>query len=319
VRSKLHQYRPFFVILVIMTIVWFVMEMTSSRTYKTSVAVTFTGIDTARYAILDKSQELPLTVESDGFTALIHNWTWRDKKLEINLSDLLKAKQPSGEIHLSVAAENYKELFQNNFSPIKSSVITFDEDSLSVTLSERMCKAFVPEIRNVTFTFSDGFGISGTPMMSPDTVYLYGSERSLTAIDAIYTRADTVKVADSGGFYKLSLFPVWNEYPDLRVSQTALTLQVPVEPYFEDRQTLKVQFISDDTEMRVKLYPENVVVTTWVPQSATLNGNKSDIHAVVRHDKESPEKALAVTITDFPKNIRIKSVEPDHVQYVIIK
>lgn len=313
------RYRSFFVILAIMTLVWFVMDMSERRTYQTSVSVVYVGIDTARYAIVQMDGTLPLTVESDGFTALLNHWLWRKKPLEIDLSHMLKHRPVRGETRLSAATADLAKQLQSHLSPVEGSLIAFGMDSLSVTISERKGKAYKPHLRGVTFSFNDGYGLSGSPMLAPDSVYLYGSERSLNAIEAIYTKAARVPVADSGGTYRLELDPVWREYPDLRVSQTSVTLYVPAEPYVEARYSLPVSFESGDSAMRVKLYPDNVIVTAWVPRGSSAATSQIAMKAVVRRDAASSQNGLPVSITNFPTDVQIKSVEPDRVQYVILK
>ena len=313
------RYRPFFVTLVIMTLVWFVMDMSSMRGYQTTAKVEYLGIDTARYAIVYQDAELPLSVESDGFTALLHHWLRSRHSLAVDLSAQLSGLQQADGARISGPAGDYNESLKKLFGPMQDCSVTPAKDSLTVVLSERRRRSYVPQLRDVSFTFPDGYGLSGTPTLSPDTVYLYGSERSLNEVEAIYTQAATVRVKDADAVYRLALEPVWNNYPDLRVSQSMVTLKVPVEAYVEERQCLKVHFVSDDTTMRVRLYPDQVSVTVWVPRNSSSSDSKMTLKAVVRHDMASQQNELPVTITDFPTDVKIKSVEPNVVQYVIIQ
>lgn len=315
----IRQYKPFFVILVVVALVWFVIDMSSVRRYQTSVRVEYRGIDTARYAIVSEDVELPLTVESDGFSALLHHWSWRRSVLTVDMLPKLQNVRIGGESRISVSAVDYREWIMKHFSHLQECSVTVDKDSLSVTVSERMRKAFVPQLSDVSFTFPDGYGLSGTPMLSPDTVYLYGSESSLNCVKSLYTKASNVNVSDSGGVYRLGLEPVWNSYPDLRVSQQTVALTVPVEAYVEERQLLNVEYLSDDTTMRVRLYPDQVAVTVLVPKGIASSDGRPRLKAVVRNDQFSAQTELPVSIVDFPSDMRVKSVEPDKVQYVIIK
>ncbi len=313
------QYRLFFVILVFVSLVWLVMDMSTVRSYRTTVRVVYTGIDTARYSVVSEDRELPLTVESDGFSALLHHWSWGRNALSVDMSGKLKNARHVAEIRLSVPSGDYREWIQSHFSHLKNCSVSFDMDSLSVTLCERKCRAYAPQLRNVSFVFSDGYGLSGTPNLYPDTIYLYGSEKSLSDVNELYTNASSVDVSDSGGVYQLDLVPVWNEYPDLRVSRSTVKLTVPVEAYVEERRLVNVRFLSNDTTIRVRLYPDQVAVTVWVPQGHSFEDGLSDMKAVVRHDQSSGQTELPISITDFPSDVRIKSVVPDRIQYVIIK
>lgn len=315
-RQKLHRYRQFFVILAIMTLVWFVVDMSSMRTYQTTVRVGCVGVDTARYVMTGGDEELPLSVESDGFSALLHHLTWRHRTMEVNLSAW---ELSASDGRIAIASETYKEELQYRFSPLGRSEIKMQKDSLVFTFSERMQKAYRPQLTDISFSFADGYGLCGMPSLKPDSVFLYGSDESLAAIESLRTQPAEIAVGKGGGQYSLKLVPVWNDYPDVRVSQSEVLLTVPVEPYIEESRTLKVVCEGDIAHKRIKLYPDEVTVTFWVPQSRYGADDADDCKAVVRLDDNSGAQELPVTITDFPSELRIKSVEPESVQHVIIK
>lgn len=315
-RQKLHRYRQFFVILAIMTLVWFVVDMSSMRTYQTTVRIGYVGVDTARYVMTSGDEELPLTVESDGFAALLHHLSWRHRAMDVDLSALEKSANDG---RMAVASENYKEELQYRFSPLGRCEIKMQKDSLVFTFSERMQKAYRPLMTDISFTFADGYGLCGMPTLKPDTVFLYGSEESLASIGSLRTQPAEIAVGKEGGQYSLKLVPVWNDYPDVRVSQSEVLLTVPVEPYIEESRTLKVVCEGNSAHERIKLYPDEVTVTFWVPQSRYGADDADDCKAVVRLDDNSGAQELPVTITDFPSELRIKSVEPESVQHVIIR
>ena len=315
-RQKLHRYRQFFVILAIMTLVWFVVDMSSMRSYQTTVRICYSGVDTARYVMTSGDEELPLTVESDGFSALMHHLTWRQRAMDVDLSAIDKLSTGG---RVAVASENYKEELQRRFSPVGRCEIKVLKDSLVATFSERMRKAYRPQLRDITFSFADGYGLCGLPTLKPDSVFLYGSEESLAAIESLYTKPAEIAVGKEGGRYSLGLMPVWRDYPDVRVSQSEVSITVPVEPYVEESRTVKVVCDGNSAQGRIKLYPDEVTVTFWVPQSRYGSDDAGDCRAVVRLDDAGDSRELPVIITDFSSVVRIKSVEPETVQHVIIR
>ena len=315
----IRRYRSFLAALAIMTIVWFVVDMTSERTYETTVAVAYRGIDTMRYVVTKEDRTLPLQVTSDGFCALTHHWKWRHRAMVIDLTDAMRNTRSKDETRITVATNSYRDVLEREFSPVGKCAITFSADTLSVKVAERGRKSFVPQLKDVEFTFPDGFGPSGSATIRPDTVYLYGSDKSLNKIENLYTKASKVSVSENGGQYKLELEPVWKACSDLRVSHSEVMLHVPVEAYVERSETLAIKVEQADTTTRVKLYPDHVRVTALIPQSIYNRAAENQIQAVARIENSEEDNTIPVTISDFPAEMRIKSVTPDKVQYVIIR
>lgn len=318
-RQKLHRYRQFFVILAIMTLVWFVVDMSSPRSYQTSVKISYTGIDTAHYVLSAVDEELPVSVTTDGFSALHHHLYWRQRPLSVDIASLSQKALSSGNSRLSIDTEKYKDELKRRFSLVSSCEIEIQKDSIYVQIKERCQKAYKPQLKDISFSFPDGYGLCGQATISPDSVYLYGSEESLGKIASLHTQAANITVGKNGGRFKLNLEPEWSKFPDVRVSQKSIVLTVPVEPYVEITQPLKVRIAGADSVRQVKLYPDEVTVSFWVPQSSYGKISADGSKAIVCMDAASASHDLTVSITDFPSILRIKSVEPEKVQYVIIK
>ena len=168
----LHQYRSFFVILVLVSLVWFVADMLSKRTYQTSVRLVFTGVDTSRYVVATNDMVANIVVESDGFTALYHYLSSERQTLNIDASAYRAKKTHSRRLRVSIPSSDCVEQVQRNVSAVGECSVRFVKDSFSVVLCERESRAYVPLLRDVEFEFPDGLGPTGVSRISPDTVYL---------------------------------------------------------------------------------------------------------------------------------------------------
>lgn len=315
--SRSRQYRSFLLIVATMTVVWFAVALSSTRTYNDNVSVSYTGIDTARYVVLVKDSVLPVTVTGDGFAALFHHWMWKGKSLSVSLQPLPLATTGRKEQNLAIVSDEYMPELSKNFSPIGKYEVKPNKDTLKILIRERKRRTYVPQLRGVTFSFAEGYGLKETPTMSPSKVTLYGSEQSLSQIEAIYTKPAEVSVGAEGGKVRLDLEPVWKEYPDVRTSHNYIYVSVPTGAYVETKKTVKVELEGTNIPNTFKLYPDQVSVSAWVPQDDYFD--MADIRAVVRLEPNESRAELPVSIIDFPSNIRIRNIEPEKVQYVIIK
>lgn len=300
---------PFWIILLITTILWLCYSMSEEGDYKTQIPIQWTGIDTARYAVTYADSVLPVTIKSNCFQAIKRYFVLRQSYYSISVQ---------GDTIINVAHPLFEDLTkQLNFVGISS--MYSSKEVLRVEVDERIAKPFVPQLRGVEFNFDGQVGLSGEPRIEPDTVWLYGTASSLNKISQLSTAPTVLEHLSDSGYYTLTLDPVWKDYPDLRSSHDVIRIYLPVDQFTEIKLKVPVTLRSSSQLGRVRLYPEQVDVSLWVPRSDYYNISASQIEVVADYDAITNSQQIPVLVTRFPSNTRIKQVSPASIQYVIIK
>lgn len=300
---------PFWIILLITTILWLCYSMSEEGDYKTQIPIQWTGIDTARYAVTYADSVLPVTIKSNCFQAIKRYFVLRQSYYSISVQ---------GDTIINVAHPLFEDLTkQLNFVGISS--MYSSKEVLRVEVDERIAKPFVPQLRGVEFNFDGQVGLSGEPRIEPDTVWLYGTASSLNKISQLSTAPTVLEHLSDSGYYTLTLDPVWKDYPDLRSSHDVIRIYLPVDQFTEIKLKVPVTLRSSSQLGRVRLYPEQVDVSLWVPRSDYNNITASQIEVVADYDAITNSQQIPVLVTRFPSNTRIKQVSPASIQYVIIK
>ena len=312
VRERLLHYRTLLVIIAITALVWFVWAMSDVQTYPTQVRVEMTGLDTARYAVVKADTMLSIDVESDGFSAMRRYFKLKRHEVMV---DMTTASGTAG--RLGVAVPDFISSLKEQLGLPSALKVTSSQDSIRIWVSARKSRGYVPKLRNVNFKFTNQCGLYGEPKIYPDTVWLYGSEMSLSKVDELFTKAVTVDGISGNDTVILDLEPVWEKYSDLRVSTKQVELRIPTQPYTEKMFKLPIGVENGDTNLRVKLYPEYVDVTIWVPikEHSKILAEQLEASIVLRRNEDRGQ----VMIKNFPSSVRVKSITPEYVQYVIIK
>ena len=75
----------------------------------------------------------------------------------------------------------------------------------------------------------------------------------------------------------------------------------------------------DNPDLNVRLYPEQVEVSFWLPTKDYANVKAGQFQVSVTIDEQSTSPELKVNIDQFPSFAQIRSVTPTHVKYVVIK
>ena len=302
-------HRPFWVILALTVVIWFVATMSEHDDYPCNVPIHWTGVDTTRYAITSMDTLLPVSINSNCFQAIRRYFDSPDWHYDLHVQ---------GDTVVRVTPTLLDDVSdQLDLSGIHA--ITSPAETLTLHVSERRRLAFVPQLRDVHFQFSDQAAIAGVPTIAPDTVWLYGDPASLRHVKDIHTLPATIGNISGCTTVSLALDPVWERYPSLRCSHDSIRVTLPVEHYTEKVITVPVRLTCPDDRLMVNLYPEQVNVTLWVPKAHYDKIQADMVEATTELDPGNPPARLPVHLTRFPASSRVKQVSPSSLQYVIIK
>ncbi len=318
--------KAFLVILGLTALVWLVVAMSEWREYPLNVKVEMSGFDKRRYAVVEADTSLTLQVESNGFNMLVLGL--RKEPLTLHLDIRGEAvrqylRRDGERIYQmrSVALSDLGDEIRNQLSSYNiKQTGSSGKDSLQLVLRERSSRVFKPDISEVKINFAEGYGLYGEPTLTPSEVILYGSEEVLDRIETLKMAPTVLNGISETGYHRLFLDPRWKEEGDLYASTEMFQLYVPVETYVERRYEIPVTVLGADTNVRLRLYPEKVKLNLWVAQ-CDLPSVSPERFVVMAdyHDIILGQQPLKLRLSRFPEMVRIRSMEPTEVQYVIIK
>lgn len=287
-------------------VLWLMVSLSERHSYAVTFRVDWQGVDTARYVVAHADRTVTFDVLSNGFLALSRARLSRSSPLVFDARhDTL------------LTNEALIEAFQKQFDLPGIHGITCHEGKVSIRLVSRCVKGFVPQLRGLNFSFADPYALYGTISVNPDTIWLYGSDSSLMRIDCLETQPATLNGVRETQTYHLALNPVWNNYPDVRVSSSTVEVTVPTARFIETDYTLPLTLKDAPEGLRAHLYPSQVKVSLWVAEQDRTRLSKEQFRAHVVYNPQVDE--WDVVVAAFPSYVRIRKVEPESVRYVIIK
>lgn len=316
VRQRLWHYRAFFFTLVVISLIWLISNMSEQKVYREAYPVRFIGFDSVRYATTLADTVVTLDISSNGFRALHRSLATR-RTIEVDVSSKMgKGNKDSYDMILST--NELSEVFSNQIDMRGVESLAPVQQSLALHLALRESKAFVPDIDKVQFKFEGLTGLFGTPVITPDTIWLYGSRASLDCIDRIEALPQTIGGIMISDTHEVKLDPVWKQFSDLRPSATKVSVFLPVQRYVQRTIKVPISIVNNGDVKRIHLYPNEVDVSFMVPQSEYNKYTADQFTVNVTIDSDSLSN-LHPIVTTFPANVRILSVSPSEVQYIIIK
>lgn len=301
--------KQFLVILGVTALVWLGVSMSEPTEYPVRVRLEMQGYDTVRYAVVRADTVLTFRVQSDGYRALLYSLRHEEPVLPVTVDadDALRYTVPVGVIY---------ELLKTRMHGITD--VSGNIDSLRVVLAERHHRSYRPRLDKVDFSFAEQYGLYGQPTVTPAEVTLYGPEEALAAIEDVFVAKAAVKDIKASGRYVLPLEPVWEKSVDVKPSCREVSVYVPVEPYVEREYRVPINVTGADTNVELKVYPEEAVLHVWLAQRDLQRTPEFKV-AVDYSDILAHKSDLEPRVVEFPGYVRLRSVEPRTVQCVIIK
>lgn len=313
-----HNRRALVIVLVATFVVWLGVSMSEEKDYPITLPLDYSDYDTARFSIIDCDTSVTLNMRCSGFRAIGRSLALRNKHLTLPLSVWLENVNDTIEtLPLEISELRAIGDFAEQIRLGNIESLSLQKQNISLVVAQRHKKAFVPKLKDVTFSFSNGTGIYGNPTITPDTIYLYGSQQSLDKIGELYTEPTSITNIDSSRIYSIPLVPVWKEYSDLHPSNEMIKVFVPVTEFTENSFTLPLHLIANDTTIKYRLYPEEVKVSFWVAKEDYTKAKADAFRAEV--DYNPNQLRQTVMLSSFPEFVRVRSIEPSHVQIVVYK
>lgn len=295
----------YLVVLLLTALLWLGISLSDHRVFPVTFRVVWDGVDTNRYVTVHADREVTFDIQSNGFLALARARSSRRFPMHI---------QADYDTIISNTACCRMLMRQFGFQGVHN--ITC-RTPLQLTLKPRYSKAFHPDVSSLSVSFAEPYAIYGTPTVEPDTVWLYGSSQSLDKIKKIAVKPTFFPYVRETRTFKVPLEPVWEQYPDLRISHRTVSVTIPTERYSERTFEVPIKLDNAPSSMNVRLYPTHVRLTVWAAEKDQIHLNGDQFGVQVTYHPSADR--LPVTVSHFPSHVRIRSVEPEEVSCVIIK
>lgn len=302
--------KHFLIIFAITACVWVGVSMSEKNDYPMLVRVEMTGYDTVRYAVLKADTAIDVSVTCSGFDAFLHSIRHSAPVVKIAMTD-------TG-LYRTVAFDDVQTTFRQSI--MGAGKVTTTTDTLRLLLAERNHRTLRPKIEPLQISFAEGYGLYGEPTMVPSEVTLYGPEEVLRSIEELPLEATVITSVDNTTTLTIPLSPVWEKYHDVKASVKSVQVTIPVESYVECDYMVPVEISGADSSVRIKVYPDVVTVHAWVARRDMPHVSAQQFSVGIAYDELLGDRQRhKLRLSRFPDHVRLRSIEPDEVQCVILK
>ncbi len=203
--------------------------------------------------------------------------------------------------------------------PGGASITGIEPDTLRFIFEPSYSKR-IPIRARLKLQFTPQFQLYDSVQLVPDTLTVSGLRDIVDTIALVYTEQKSFRDLNEDVTARLKLIRPETS-PPVRFSADSLTVRLKVEKFTEAQITLPVRMDAGEHEISYRLFPENIRVTCRVSMRDYAKLDPSQFAAVVYYQdiQNNQGNRIPVEIVSKPEFVRIIRIEPEKVEYLIMK
>lgn len=183
---------------------------------------------------------------------------------------------------------------------------------------ENITSKKLPVNPNITYTLKKQYQIYGKIITRPDSIIIEGIPSIIDTIQYINTEKKKLNEIYEDKLLKLQLIKPL-QTSKIRLSNDSVNVIITVEKYTEASISVDLYAIGADT-LKLKLFPDKVTITYLVALKDYDKISPTMFTAVVELDKKYlKRKTLKIRLEHYPKFVKVKEIQPERVEYIILR
>ncbi len=309
-----HKLYVFLICLLISIVIWFLIMLSNEAVTSLEYPVTFKNFPADMVLVNKPDSVLTFRIASGGFELITLKYLTRKKPVEIDLSNLNIEK--SGDQYIArYPTSQLSELIFNRFN--------FSEELISIS-PENIFFRFepldfknVPVVPHLNIEYEKTYQQSDSLIVTPVSVKIAGPGEYINKISKVYAVNEAATGINESVTLQCKL-ELPQSFPKVEILPNEAEVFVPVEKFTESSIEIPLVIIPDS--LKVKVFPSNVRITYLVGLKDFQRIDKGLFRAVIDLNQSSSSESKArVKIEEAPSYAKIIRVEPEEVEYLVIK
>lgn len=306
------QSSTFLICVLVSAFLWTIIKLSDEYTIQTTFKVCYVNVPSDKYMSENCAFNQKVTITDSGFK-LIRYYLVRISKRVVKISLAEIPYRYENEYESYSYSGRYVCQAVADFLGVSVNGISISDNTIYFNMQNLKMKR-VPVELNTNLTFQKQNQLYSKPVITPDSVDIFGYEKIVDTISSIKTELITATNInkDFTRTVRINLL-------DGLVNSTTETVDVffDVEPFTEANYDVKVRSISDED---VRFFPEQVSVKCMVPLKDYPSINNGSFTIMIDEDQlANHEQLLRYRIVNRPSNVNIIKCEPEEIEYIIIQ
>lgn len=306
----------FIVCLFISVIIWITVKLSNEYTVIVEMPVRFTQLP--KNMTLTSVSDSLLRIEVTEKGSVLFRYLYANKQRYASISLKFTPFYPdNGGFHALVVPSLYINDIEREHG-LSGKIGSIGPDTIYLS-SEREKSRMVPVTALYDLTYEKHFQGYGNVIFEPDCVMVKGPGRLIDRLDSV-----SLGVIRSHNLNQnltvVQRFPKDSAYRLFSFSPSDISVTLPVEKYTEAEKEVPIRLINTDN-LKIKTFPDRVKViyTVALKDYARVEPEMITVVADFAGIKPLHDNKVKVRLENAPAFIRVNKLEPEKVEFIIVK
>lgn len=310
-RSK-HRIYAFLICLAISLTIWFIIKMSKDYYSDIKYPIQYTSYPAGQTITNIKDSTIFLKIQSKGFSMFNAIYFQKKKPFKLSLRNLGIHSNRYSTGHYLLTDEILLQI-KNQFED-PNHIISVSPDTLFFQMEQVSAKEIAVQI-NLSISTKKQFDIYGDIDYEYDTIIISGPPSVIDTIQYIKTENINLSNLDQSSKFKIAL--INPKLGLVELSTDSIEVNIQVEEYTESVISIPINLIGNN-DLNLRLFPNEIKLTYLVAlkdfQTVTLDMFEAQINF-----NPNRLRTQKVELTRHPSFVKISRIEPNIVEYIILK
>ena len=307
----------FVICLILSSFFWMLIKLSIDYQEIQKYHIIYTNLPADKVVVNEPDSVFIVHLKTKGFRIFSNMAFYKPGTINIDVASLLKKKKGS-KTEFYITTSDLTQIveaqigYSNNITAINPDTVYF-----------RMEKAFskkVPVKANIHASFAAQYQLAGAIDCEPKYVKVTGTKEVIDTIRFIETAEKNLTDISSNQNITVDFARQYYE-AKLKMEPAQVNISVPVDKFTEDTLNIPVTVMNTEINYVPKTFPGKVKLTFLVSLGNYRKIKADMFSAEVDLTKAMAEKQnkMKVEIVKCPPYVKIEKVEPEKVEYILIK
>lgn len=320
-KTRNDRFSVFTICLMLAVLIWILIKLSEDHTTTIEYPLEYVNLSADKVIVDNSDSTIILTVKLHGFKLISVKYFQKRPPIAIDFKKL-KLNKRSGHSYTSHIVTS--QILSKISSQLKysSELLSISPDTLTYEI-EDIVKKKLPVKLNLNLEFEKQHHLYTPIKYTPDSVVVKGPYSVISKLDFVQTESLKLKNLKEDKTFKVNV-----QNPNLLVSifSSEIIVEMDIEEFTESYFELTLNYIpfpvgNENEDLRIKTFPEKVKVVFMVALNDYKYIKEKMFTASVDYKDISKEgnNRVKVELTKFPEKVKISRIEPDAVEYIILK
>lgn len=300
----------FFLFFLIATLLWFLNTLNKEYTTEIQIPIRYSNIPEEKLLSQDYTRSVRVIFSGHGYNILRIKLERFNIPIQVNLNrhrlnqtsyNPYKYYLLSDNLHSNVGRRLGKDI----------NIVSVSPDTLFFNYTPVSSKK-VPVKLNVDYEIPKEFMVMGKVEVIPDSVTVYGEEKTLKEIDYMETVFKYFGKTDKSIDEKIKM----KKIQGVRLDVKEIRLKVAITKFIDDNIEINIEKVNFPAGTGVRLIPNKAIVSYRVPIDHYQNLNKNSFTVVADYNKRE-NNYIVIDTRSSDKKVKILRTQPSAVYFLL--